>query len=86
MNALRALRGQVWLPGDDGFDTARTPWNLAVDQPVLAVVEAADADDVAALVRHARSAGVGSPPNPTGTARQAAPAARSCCAPGGWTP
>jgi hypothetical protein len=53
------VRGTVWSPGEPGFDAARRPWNLAVEQPVAAVVEAADADDVAALVRHARSAGLG---------------------------
>ncbi|MDT0319943.1 FAD-binding oxidoreductase [Streptomyces millisiae] len=61
MNALTtlrsAVRGRVLLPGDPGFDAARRPWNLAVEQPVAAVVEAADADDVAALVRFARAAG-----------------------------
>lgn len=53
-----ALTGRLLRPGDDGFDAAATPWNLAVRQPVAAVVEAADADDVAATVRHARAAGL----------------------------
>lgn len=53
-----ALTGRLVLPGDDGFDRASTPWNLAVRQPVAAVVEAADADDVGATVRWARSAGL----------------------------
>lgn len=67
MNDLRAaVRGRVLLPGDAGFDAARRPWNLAVEQPVEAVVEAADADDVAALVRYARSAGVGVATQPNG--------------------
>ncbi|RSN71560.1 FAD-binding oxidoreductase [Actinomadura sp. WAC 06369] len=58
MNDLRtAVRGRVLLPGDPGFDAARRPWNLAVEQPADAVVEAADADDVAALVRYARATG-----------------------------
>ncbi|WP_067542462.1 FAD-binding oxidoreductase [Nocardia crassostreae] len=48
-----AVRGAVLLPGDSGFDRARTPWNLTVDQPVSAVVEVADAADAAALVRYA---------------------------------
>jgi FAD/FMN-containing dehydrogenase len=61
-----AVRGQVWLPGEPGFDTVRRPWNLAIEQPVAAVVEAADADDVAALVRHARSAGLGIATQPNG--------------------
>src|SRR5689334_18247071 len=44
LNALRpAVRGRVLLPGDAGFDAARRPWNLAVEQPVAAVVEAAAA-------------------------------------------
>ncbi|MFB4315261.1 FAD-binding oxidoreductase [Actinomadura sp. 21ATH] len=59
LNELRSVvRGEVLLPGDAGFDTARRPWNLAVEQPAAAVVEAADADDIAALVRHARTAGL----------------------------
>ncbi|WP_030174495.1 FAD-binding oxidoreductase [Spirillospora albida] len=67
MNTLRsAVRGQVLLPGDPGFDTARRPWNLAIEQPVAAVVEAADADDVAALVRYARSAGLTIATQPSG--------------------
>ena len=60
------VRGHLWLPGEPGFDAARRPWNLAVEQPVAAVVEAADADDVAALVRHARSAGLGIATQPNG--------------------
>ncbi|MCG5219652.1 FAD-binding oxidoreductase [Streptosporangium sp. KLBMP 9127] len=50
------VRGQVLAPGEPGFDDATRPWNAAIEQPVAAVVEAADADDVAALVRFARSA------------------------------
>jgi FAD/FMN-containing dehydrogenase len=53
-NDLRqTVDGRVLEPGDDGFEEARRPWNLAVDQPVRAVVTATDADDVAALVRYA---------------------------------
>ncbi|MCM6778715.1 FAD-binding oxidoreductase [Nocardia sp. CDC159] len=52
-----AVRGRVLLPGDAGFDRARTPWNLTVDQSVRAVVEPADADDAVALVRYARDTG-----------------------------
>lgn len=59
MNELKnMINGRVLLPGDDGFDAARTPWNLAVEQPVRAVVEAADADDVAAAVGYARLNGL----------------------------
>ncbi|WP_344489302.1 FAD-binding oxidoreductase [Nonomuraea monospora] len=67
MNALRtAVRGPVLLPGDPGFDAAHRPWNLAVAQPVAAVVEAADADDVSALVRHAGAAGLSVAVQPNG--------------------
>ena len=52
------VRGSVWLPGAPGFDDVRKPWNLAITQPVDAVVEAADAADVAALVRHAAANGL----------------------------
>ncbi|WP_131743285.1 FAD-binding oxidoreductase [Actinomadura roseirufa] len=62
----RAVRGTVLAAGDDGFERARRPWNLAVDQPVRAVVEAADAADVAALVRHARLAGLTIATQPSG--------------------
>ncbi|MGN9911191.1 FAD-binding oxidoreductase [Phytohabitans sp. LJ34] len=60
------VRGRVWLPGTPDFDAARRPWNLAVEQPVAAVVEAADADDVAALVRHARATGFAIATQPNG--------------------
>jgi hypothetical protein len=53
-----AVRGVVLMPGDESFDSARRPWNFAVEQPVLAVVEAADAEDVVALVRYAGECGV----------------------------
>ncbi|MEV4250419.1 FAD-binding oxidoreductase [Streptosporangium canum] len=67
LNDLRSLiRGHVSLAGDDGFDQARRPWNLAVEQPVRAVVETADADDVAALVRYARDAGLTVSAQPSG--------------------
>ncbi|MDE3722969.1 FAD-binding oxidoreductase [Nocardiopsis sp. N85] len=60
------VRGRVLLEGDEGFEQARRPWNLAVEQPVSAVVEAADADDVAALVRYAREAGLTVSAQPNG--------------------
>ncbi|GAB3989043.1 FAD-binding oxidoreductase [Actinoallomurus acanthiterrae] len=62
----KVLRGKVLAAGDEGFDAARRPWNLAVEQPVRAVVEAADADDVAALVRYARLAGLTVATQPSG--------------------
>jgi len=66
LSLREAVRGEVLLPGDEGFDAAHKPWNLAVEQDVRAVVTAADADDVAALVRYAAEAGVPIAVQPTG--------------------
>jgi hypothetical protein len=67
LSSLReAVRGEVLLPGGEGFDAAHKPWNLAVEQDVRAVVTAADADDVAALVRYAAQEGVPIAVQPTG--------------------
>ncbi|MCA2220670.1 FAD-binding oxidoreductase [Nonomuraea aurantiaca] len=65
MNDIK-VNGTLLLPGDAGFDEARKPWNLAVDQPVRAVVEAADADDVAAVVSYARLNGLAVTAQPSG--------------------
>lgn len=54
---LRGLcGGAVHLPGDPGYDAARTPWNVAVDQRPLAVVYPASAAEVADVVRAAAAA------------------------------
>ncbi len=45
------VRGRVSLPGEPGWDDARAAWNLSADQRPAAVVEAADADDIAAVLR-----------------------------------
>ncbi|TDD04313.1 FAD-binding oxidoreductase [Nonomuraea deserti] len=58
--------GRVLLPGDDGFEQASKAWNLSVEQPVAAVVEARDAGDVAALVRYAGKAGLSVSAQPSG--------------------
>ncbi|MGX1805845.1 FAD-binding oxidoreductase [Nocardia sp. NPDC055321] len=50
-------RGGVLLPGDPGFEAAARPWNVAVAQPVSAVVTVADAQDVADVVKFAGGAG-----------------------------
>ncbi|CAG6396484.1 FAD-dependent oxidoreductase [Streptomyces cocklensis] len=62
----RSVRARVLLPGDDGSDAARRPWNPAVTQDVPAVVEAADVADVAALLRHAAARGLRVPAQPSG--------------------
>jgi FAD/FMN-containing dehydrogenase len=64
---LRArVQGRVLVPGDPTFALASRAWNLAVPQPARAVVEAATADDVAALVSYARSAGLAVATQPSG--------------------
>lgn len=47
--------GRVVGAGDEGYDDARRVWNGIVDKRPLAVVRAADEDDVAAAVDHART-------------------------------
>lgn len=66
-DSLRAVvRGAVSLPGDPGFGAASRAWSTGVTQRVRAVVEVADADDAAALVRYARRAGVSLSVQPSG--------------------
>jgi FAD/FMN-containing dehydrogenase len=62
----RTVRGQVHVPGDDGFEAARLPWNRAVDQRPAAVVEAEDAADAAAVVGFAGRAGLPVAVQPSG--------------------
>jgi FAD/FMN-containing dehydrogenase len=65
--ALRGLcGGAVHLPGDPGYDLARTPWNTAVDQRPAAVAYPADPAEVAAVVRAARATGLRVAPQGTG--------------------
>ncbi|MEV0332448.1 FAD-binding oxidoreductase [Nocardia sp. NPDC050717] len=67
IDALRtAVRGTVLLPGEDEFEQAARPWNTAVRQPVAAVVTAADAEDIAQVVRHAERTGRTVVTQPTG--------------------
>ena len=59
VDAVRsAVNGEVHAPGDPGWDVARQAWNLALDQRPELVAEPLDADDVVALVRAARDAGL----------------------------
>ena len=67
--ALRGLcGGQVHLPGDPGYDAARTAWNLAVDQRPAAVAVPRSAQDVSEVVRAAVAAGLRVAPQSTGHA------------------
>ncbi|WP_109211651.1 MULTISPECIES: FAD-binding oxidoreductase [Microbacterium] len=63
-----ALGARVLLPGDPGFDDARTPWNLAVAQHPFAVALPETAQDVVDVVRAATLAGLRIAPQSTGHA------------------
>src|SRR5947209_13257133 len=52
------LRGGVLLPGDDGYDAARTVWNAMIDRRPALIVRAAGVSDVIAAVRFARDHGL----------------------------
>ena len=55
LDGLRArLRGTLALPGEAGYDAARTIWNAMIDRRPAAVVRAAGAGDVIAAVNFAR--------------------------------
>ncbi|WP_235511156.1 FAD-binding oxidoreductase [Agromyces sp. Root81] len=60
------IAGRVLIPGDPGWDEARSAWNLAIDQRPAAVVIAADAADVARTVRTAKGLGLAVAPQATG--------------------
>ena len=65
--ALRDLcGGAVHLAGDPGYDTARMPWNVAVDQRPAAVAIPRHAQDVVDVVRAAAAAGLRVAPQSTG--------------------
>jgi FAD/FMN-containing dehydrogenase len=61
-----AISGEVFVPGQAGYDQARQAWNLAVDQRPAVVVVAESAGDVAEAVRYARSHGLRIAPQGTG--------------------
>src|SRR6185503_6513593 len=64
---LRSLcGGAVALPSDDGYDSARQAFNLAVDQRPAAVVYPCNAQEVSAVVAFARARGLRVAPQATG--------------------
>jgi FAD binding domain/Berberine and berberine like len=67
-NLADRLDGELVLPGAEGWDEARTAWNLAVNQEPAAVVLAESALDVAETVKAARAAGLRIAPQGTGHA------------------
>jgi FAD/FMN-containing dehydrogenase len=67
LETLRAaIAGEVFVPGEHGYDQARQAWNLAVDEQPAVVVEAGSAADVAHAVLFARSQGMRIAPQDTG--------------------
>jgi FAD/FMN-containing dehydrogenase len=69
---LRAALGdRVVLPGDAEWDSARMPWNVAVDQRPVAVARPGTAEDVVEVVRAATAAGLRIAPQSTGHAAAA---------------
>ncbi|GAA3525017.1 FAD-binding oxidoreductase [Nocardioides daeguensis] len=57
---------EIHLPGDPGYDAARTPWNLAVDQRPAAVAVPHTPAEVQAVVRAAAEAGLRVAPQSSG--------------------
>ena len=60
------LDGRVQFPGDPGYDAARLPWNVAVDQRPAAVAFPRTATEVGAVIRAAAEAGLKVAPQSTG--------------------
>jgi FAD/FMN-containing dehydrogenase len=62
------LRGlcELHLPGDPGYDAARMPWNVALDQRPAAVAVPTSVEEVAQVVRAAAAAGLRVAPQSTG--------------------
>ena len=50
-----SLRGELLLPGDDGYDAARSLWNAMHDRRPALVVRCGDASDVVSSVNFART-------------------------------
>jgi FAD/FMN-containing dehydrogenase len=57
---------EVYGPGEVGYEAARQPWDVAVDQRPAAVALPADAAEVAAVVRTAADLGLRVAPQSTG--------------------
>jgi hypothetical protein len=65
--ALReSIAGDVYAPGDEGYEEARKAWNLFVDQRPSVIVMPESAIDVVKAVRFARQQGLRIAPQGTG--------------------
>lgn len=67
-------KGEVYLPGDDGYDEARMAWNLSADQRPAAVWVARSVGQVQSALAYAREHGLRVAPQTTGHLGQALPA------------
>jgi FAD/FMN-containing dehydrogenase len=65
-----AIAGEVFFPGDPGYDQGRRAWNLAVEERPAVVVVARSDIDVARAVRFARAQGLRIAPQGTGHGAQ----------------
>lgn len=52
------IQGQISLPGDPGYEKARTVWNAMIDRRPAGVVHCTNADDVAPAIQFAREQGL----------------------------
>lgn len=53
-----AMSGAVLLPGDEGYDEARSVWNGDIDRRPAVIARCTGPDDVAAALRYAQDAGL----------------------------
>lgn len=63
-----ALGDRILLAGDPGYDAARMPWNVAIDQRPFAVARPETAEEVVDIVRASTAAGLRVAPQATGHA------------------
>ncbi|HKN92848.1 MAG TPA: FAD-binding oxidoreductase [Thermoleophilaceae bacterium] len=61
-----SIAGDVYVPGDEGYDEARRAWNLFADQRPSVIVMPESAVDVVKAVRFARAEGLRVAPQGTG--------------------
>ncbi|WP_433359502.1 FAD-binding oxidoreductase [Actinoplanes sp. CA-142083] len=66
VSGLRNAAGSVCLPGETGYDGARTTWSLAADLRPAAVVYPTSEEEVSAVLRAAADAGLRVTPVGTG--------------------
>ena len=52
------VTGTVLLPGDEGYDEARSVWNGDIDKRPAVIVRCTGPDDVTAALRYAQEAGL----------------------------